>query len=150
MSTGEKNALYQRENVRRYVIKVNRRTNPEIIDHLDSIENVQRYVLSLIKADIGAATTINEKENATMLKSIYFVANDATSEDEELLDYRFYDTAEEAVQAAKDLLSVYSYAEVMACSLEVPGNVAPDSEEFYGRLSFGGEKVLWSNIPGTC
>ena len=43
---------YQKENVRRIVVKVNRKTKPEIAAHIDSIKNVQGYILDLIKKDM--------------------------------------------------------------------------------------------------
>ena len=49
------NDRYQRENVRRIVVKVNKRTNPDIADHIDKIENVNAYILGLIRKDMTAA-----------------------------------------------------------------------------------------------
>lgn len=49
------NDQYQKENIRRVVVKVNRKTNPDIAEHLDRIDNVQGYILDLIRKDITAA-----------------------------------------------------------------------------------------------
>lgn len=43
---------YQKENIRRVVVKLNRKTDQKIIDKLDSIDNVQGYIKSLIVRDI--------------------------------------------------------------------------------------------------
>ena len=49
------NDQYQRENIRRVVVKVNRKTNPDIAEHLDKISNIQGYILDLIRKDMTAA-----------------------------------------------------------------------------------------------
>ena len=47
------NDRYQKENIRRVVVKVNRKTQPDIAAHLDGIDNVQGYILDLIRADLN-------------------------------------------------------------------------------------------------
>lgn len=44
---------WQKENVKRYTIKVNREKYPEVIDKLESVKSRQQYVIDLIKADIS-------------------------------------------------------------------------------------------------
>ena len=43
---------YQKEKCRKYSLKFSRNTNPNIIAHLDSKDNVQGYIKGLILADI--------------------------------------------------------------------------------------------------
>lgn len=43
---------YQKENIRRVVVKLNRKTDQVILDKLDTIDNVQGYIKSLILRDI--------------------------------------------------------------------------------------------------
>lgn len=43
---------YQKKVIRRYVLKANQNTDPDIIEHLDSLENVQGYLKELIRRDI--------------------------------------------------------------------------------------------------
>jgi len=45
-------ANYERDNIKRIVVKVNRKTEPQITEHLAKIPNVQRYILNLIAEDI--------------------------------------------------------------------------------------------------
>ena len=40
------------KNARRYAIKLGRNTDADIIEHLDSMTNVQGYIKGLIRADI--------------------------------------------------------------------------------------------------
>ena len=46
---------YQKANIRRWVVQVNRKTQPDILQHLESIENVQGYILNLIRSDMERA-----------------------------------------------------------------------------------------------
>lgn len=48
-------AQYQRENIKRVVVKVNRKTQQDIADHLEAIENVQGYIINLIREDMTKA-----------------------------------------------------------------------------------------------
>lgn len=48
---------YQKANIRRWVVQVNRKTQPEILQHLESVENVQGYILNLIRNDMEAKGT---------------------------------------------------------------------------------------------
>ena len=43
---------YEKANIRRIVVKLNRNTDQDIIEHLDSIGNVQGYIKELIRRDI--------------------------------------------------------------------------------------------------
>ena len=43
---------YQKEHIKVYRIKLNDRTDGKLIQHLDSLDNVQGYIKSLIRADI--------------------------------------------------------------------------------------------------
>lgn len=52
----EKNAViekWQRENLVRVVIKLNKNTDQDILDKLDSLDNRQGYIKALIRADIS-------------------------------------------------------------------------------------------------
>lgn len=44
---------YQKDNLRRVVVKLNRKTDQEILEKLDSVDNVQGYIKGLILKDIG-------------------------------------------------------------------------------------------------
>lgn len=44
---------YQKENLKVFRFKVNRKTQPEIIAHLESIDNVQGYIIGLIREDMN-------------------------------------------------------------------------------------------------
>lgn len=43
---------YKKENIKRVVVSLNKNTDEEIIEHLDTIDNVQGYIKSLIRKDI--------------------------------------------------------------------------------------------------
>lgn len=43
---------YQRENIRRVVVKLNRKTDQRILEKLDTVDNVQGYIKRLIIKDI--------------------------------------------------------------------------------------------------
>lgn len=43
---------YQKEHIRRYVLKLNRKTEPDMVEWLESHEHKQTYLKSLIKADM--------------------------------------------------------------------------------------------------
>lgn len=45
---------YAAKTIRRYVINLNRNTDPDILDHLESLDNVQGYIKALIRADIAS------------------------------------------------------------------------------------------------
>lgn len=44
---------WQRRNLRRYTIKVNKEKYPEIIDRLEEAENIQKYIIDLLLKDIN-------------------------------------------------------------------------------------------------
>lgn len=46
-------ARYNAKTRRRYVINLNKNTDPDILTHLDKLDNVQGYIKSLIRADIA-------------------------------------------------------------------------------------------------
>ena len=43
---------YQKEHIKVYRIKLNDRTDFALIQHLDSLDNVQGYIKALIRSDI--------------------------------------------------------------------------------------------------
>lgn len=43
---------YQRENIRRITVKLNSKTDGDIIAKVDSVSNVQGYIKDLIRKDI--------------------------------------------------------------------------------------------------
>lgn len=43
---------YQKANIRRITVKLNRKTDQKLIDKIDSVDNVQGYIKKLIEADI--------------------------------------------------------------------------------------------------
>lgn len=45
-------AAYQKKNIREYRIKINRLTEPELLEHLDAQPNIQGYVKELIRRDM--------------------------------------------------------------------------------------------------
>lgn len=42
---------YEEKNIRRIVVKLNRKTDQDIIDRLDSVDNIQGYIKQLIRND---------------------------------------------------------------------------------------------------
>lgn len=44
---------WNKENTRRITLRLNNRTDKDILDKLDSIENVQGFIKSLIRAEIS-------------------------------------------------------------------------------------------------
>lgn len=51
---GVRQAAWDASNTRSVKMKLNNRTDADIIAHLDSLDNVQGYIKSLIRADIAA------------------------------------------------------------------------------------------------
>ena len=43
---------YAAKAIRRYVINLNRNTDPDILDHLEKLATVQGYVKALIRSDL--------------------------------------------------------------------------------------------------
>lgn len=43
-----------RQNIRRINLTLNRKTEPEIIDYIESKDNIRKYLISLIKRDMDA------------------------------------------------------------------------------------------------
>lgn len=52
MAKGEAKARWDKENTVMVTLKLNKRTDAEIIEKLNSVEYKQRYIKELIKADI--------------------------------------------------------------------------------------------------
>lgn len=46
-------AKYQAAHIKQVLVKLNDRTDPDILAHLESIPNVQGYLKALIRADIN-------------------------------------------------------------------------------------------------
>ena len=46
-------AKYQAANMKKYTFKFNAKTESDLIAHLESIDNVQGYIKSLIRADMS-------------------------------------------------------------------------------------------------
>lgn len=55
------NYAFDRENTRQLRIKLNIRTDKDIIEHIESIENKQGYIKQLIRADIAAHAAPQEE-----------------------------------------------------------------------------------------
>ena len=45
-------AKWQKENVRKYLIRINRGKYPDVIAKLEAVDSVQGYIISLIQADL--------------------------------------------------------------------------------------------------
>jgi len=59
-------AKYDKANTRQIILKLNRRTDADILEALDAKENRQGYLKALIRADIAAnKTPANEAANET-------------------------------------------------------------------------------------
>ena len=43
---------YIAKTIRRYVLNLNRNTDPDILDHLEKLDNVQGYIKALIRSDL--------------------------------------------------------------------------------------------------
>lgn len=52
MAKGEAKARWDKENTVMVTLKLNKRTDAEIIEKLNSVEYKQRYIKELIRADI--------------------------------------------------------------------------------------------------
>lgn len=52
MSQSENSMKYDKENTKRVFIKLNKNTDKDILDHLDSIQNKQGYIKELIRKDM--------------------------------------------------------------------------------------------------
>ena len=48
----EYNIEYVKQNQRQFMLKVNRKIDPDMVDWLESKENVQAYLKELIRADM--------------------------------------------------------------------------------------------------
>ena len=53
MNNQSRNSIkYDKENTKRVFIKLNKNTDKDILDHLDSIQNKQGYIKELIRKDM--------------------------------------------------------------------------------------------------
>ena len=43
---------YEAKTIRRFALKINRNTDADILDHLESLDNVQGYIKDLIRDDL--------------------------------------------------------------------------------------------------
>ena len=59
-------AKYERENIRRYALKINLRHESELADWVDSHENIQSYLINLVRADYERNHQTAGEENSTM------------------------------------------------------------------------------------
>lgn len=55
------NTKYEKENVKRYVIKVMKNTEKDIIDHLEAQDNKMGYIKALIREDIKKSKKIQKR-----------------------------------------------------------------------------------------
>lgn len=58
--TAEYLAAYEKENIRQIRLKINRKTEPELLEWIEGQENIQGYIKRLIREDME-----KEKEKAT-------------------------------------------------------------------------------------
>ena len=58
--TAEYLAAYEKENIRQIRMKINRKTEPELLEWIEEQENIQGYIKRLIREDME-----KEKEKAT-------------------------------------------------------------------------------------
>lgn len=51
----EKKAIkkYQAENIRQVLLKINKKTMPDVFEKLQSVESMQGYIIELIRDDIA-------------------------------------------------------------------------------------------------
>ena len=52
MSQSENSIKYDKENTQRVFIKLNKNTDKDILDHLESVSNKQGYIKELIRKDM--------------------------------------------------------------------------------------------------
>ncbi len=58
----EASERYAKANKVRYTLKVNRKTEADILEMLEKQTNVMGYIKSLIRKDIGSPSTVEDKE----------------------------------------------------------------------------------------
>lgn len=56
----ESNAKYEKENLLRVLVKFNRKTEPELVERMESQENKAGYLKRLVKDDIERDAQENE------------------------------------------------------------------------------------------
>ena len=47
---------YQKENIRQVLLKINKRTMPDVFEKIESVESIQGYIIRLIRDDIAKNT----------------------------------------------------------------------------------------------
>lgn len=54
-SEAEKRAIkkYQDKNIRQVLLKINKKTMPDVFEKIQSVESIQGYIIELIRADIA-------------------------------------------------------------------------------------------------
>ena len=52
---------YQKANIRRIVIQINRKLEPELLEYVEQHENKQGYILDLIRSDMAEALKSKEE-----------------------------------------------------------------------------------------
>lgn len=54
---------YNAANVKAFTFKLNRKTDKDILEHMEEISNKQGYLKSLVRADIEGRVNVNSNEN---------------------------------------------------------------------------------------
>ena len=52
---------YQKANIRRIVIQINRKLEPELLEYVEQHKNKQGYILDLIRSDMAEALKSKEE-----------------------------------------------------------------------------------------
>lgn len=61
MTGAKASQRYARENVLKVVVGINRRTEPELVEKVESVENRSGYIKDLIRADIASERAEKEE-----------------------------------------------------------------------------------------
>lgn len=70
-------AKYQAAHIKQVLIKLNDRTDQDILSHLEGVDNVQGYLKSLIRADMARIQTATEEKEEHTMASIITAADRA-------------------------------------------------------------------------
>ena len=62
MANTEYLAQYEKENLRQIRLKINRKTEPELLAWIEKQENIQGYIKELIRKDMERAEDKNEEQ----------------------------------------------------------------------------------------
>ena len=100
---------YDRENTRRINLKLNNNTDADIINKLESTENIQGYIKQLIRADIK-----EEGNKMSNTKKWWIVDNEMTARCE-IYDSRSFSTREDAMKTAEYLWEHMTSSEQKKC-----------------------------------